>query len=78
MITGERAKVLGRTMLGLPDSIVDSCAESTLDLTQSSLVTFEEFQMLYFEVFRRLQLEGRGKNDQERCLVMQDLDELEQ
>lgn len=64
-------------MLGLPDSILDSCAENVLELNQSSLVTYEEFQMLYFEVFRKLQLEGRGKNDQERCLMMQDLDEIE-
>ena len=42
-ITGERAKVLGRTLLGLSEQVIDTCCEEMFDIGQSSLVGFEEF-----------------------------------
>ena len=54
MITAERAKVLGRTLMGLKESLFDEVAEQMLDLSQASLVTYDEFQLLYFEIFKNL------------------------
>lgn len=43
LITAERAKVFGRTMMGLSESTIDDTCEQMFDLQESSLVTFEEF-----------------------------------
>ena len=58
MITTERAKVLGHTLLGLSESMIDQAAESVFDLNQASLITYDEFQLLYFELFKTVQLSG--------------------
>ena len=63
VMTGERAKVLGRTLMGLSDSLIDQCCENIFDLKQASLVTFEDFQLLYFEIFKTLQLSGGREID---------------
>ena len=63
VITGERAKVLGRTLMGLSESMLDECSEEILDLGQASLVTYDEFQLLYFEIFKTLQLSGGREID---------------
>ena len=51
-MTAERAKVLGRTLLGLSEQMIDEAAENVFDLTQASLITYDEFQLLYFELFK--------------------------
>ena len=48
-MSGERAKVLAR--------VIDTTAEDILGITQSSIVDFEDFQQLYFEIFSRVQPE---------------------
>lgn len=63
VITGERSKVLGRTLMGLQEAMIDETCESVLDLTQASLVTYDEFQLMYFEIFKNIQLTGGREID---------------
>jgi len=53
-ITGERAKVLAR-MMGCNEQLIDSTAEEVFEFSQSSLVYFEDFHLLYFEIFKAIQ-----------------------
>ena len=49
--------------MGLSESMLDECSEEILDLGQASLVTYDEFQLLYFEIFKTLQLSGGREID---------------
>ena len=53
IITGERAKILAHTMVGIEEALIDTCFYS---ISHNSLMTFEDFQLVYFEMFRTLQL----------------------
>ena len=68
-ITGERAKVLGRTLIGLSESFIDNCCEEMFDIGQSSLVSFEEFQLVYFELFNKMQMASGGSIDFENLAL---------
>ena len=46
--------MLGRTLIGLSEQLIDTCCEEMFDISNSSLVSFEEFQLLYFEIFNRI------------------------
>ena len=54
VISGERAKVLGRTLMGLSEAMIDETSEQVFDMSQASLITYDEFQLLYFEIFKTL------------------------
>ena len=54
MISGERAKVLGHTLMGLSEAMIDETCEQVFDMNQASLITYDEFQLLYFELFKTL------------------------
>ena len=71
VITGERAKVLGRTLMGLSEVTIEECCEHMLDLTQASLLTYDEFQLLYFELFKMMQLAGERQIDFEHFEMQQ-------
>ena len=60
VITGERAKVLARTLMGLSEALIDDACEQVFDIGHASLLTYDEFQLLYFELFKTLQL-TRGR-----------------
>ena len=53
MVTGERLKVLGR-IIGINDDILTEIAES-FEITYTSLIQFEDFQMYYFDVISQLE-----------------------
>ena len=55
-MSGERAKALAR-VIGISERVIDTTAEDVLGITQSSIVDFEDFQQLYFEIFSRVQPE---------------------
>ena len=62
-ITSERAKTLGR-MLGLSEALIDSASDEIFELTESTLMQFEDFQLFYFELFSRLEQNGFENLDQ--------------
>lgn len=68
-ITGDRAKVLGRTLIGISEGLIDRCCEDMFDINSSSIVTFEEFQMIYFELFNRIQTATGGTIDFENLAL---------
>ena len=62
-MTGDRAKVLGRTLIGISEGMIDRCCEDMFDISSSSIITYEEFQMIYFELFNRIQTATGGTID---------------
>ena len=62
-MTGDRAKVLGRTLIGISEGMIDTCCEDMFDISSSSIIAFEEFQMIYFELFNRIQTSTGGTID---------------
>ncbi len=60
MITTQRAKSIAYTLMGLSEELVEETCEQMFDLRESSLVSYEEFQLVYFELFKTLQL-AEGK-----------------
>ena len=68
-ITGERAKVLGRTLIGISENLLDDCCENMFDICQSSILAYEDFQLLYFELFNKIQLASGGSIDFENLAM---------
>ena len=44
---------MARVLLGLDDSLIEGCFDN---VTQYSMVSSEDFQLLYFKLFKDLQL----------------------
>ena len=61
--------MLGRTLIGLSETLIDDCCEEMFDIGQSSLVGFEEFQLLYFELFNKVQMMSGGSIDFENLVL---------
>ena len=58
-ITGERVKCLAK-LLGISNKSVDTASEELFEhLNQSTLVSFEDFQLLYYQLFDQIQ---QGQN----------------
>ena len=55
--------MLGRNLMGLSEAMIDDTCEQVFDLSQASLITYDEFQLLYFEIFKTLQLTGGREID---------------
>lgn len=49
--------------MGLSEALMEETCESMFDLSESSLVSYEEFQLLYFELFKTIQLTGGKEID---------------
>ena len=61
--------MLGRTLIGISEGLIDRCCEDMFDINSSSIVTFEEFQMIYFELFNRIQTATGGTIDFENLAL---------
>lgn len=55
-VSGERAKVLAR-QIGVSEKVIDETADEVCGFNSASMVGFNDFQMLYFEIFSRVQPE---------------------
>ena len=53
--------MLARVM-GLSEKVIDEACEDTCDFRQSSLVGYADFELLYFEMFTRVQPEPTPKD----------------
>lgn len=62
--------------MGLKETLFDEVAEHMLDLNQASLVTFDDFQLLYFEIFKNVQLCGGKEIDFEHFEMNNQMDNL--
>ena len=51
LITGERLKVIGARVLSIKDEFIEGVCERQ-EIKYSSVITYEEFQMFYFELFK--------------------------
>jgi hypothetical protein len=53
-VSGERSKVLARA-IGVSERVIDETADETCGFTCATMVGFQDFQLLYFEMFSRIQ-----------------------